>query len=287
MALLFCTPSVFAWNAVGHRLIAQIAYNHLTRQEKAAFNRYNRVVDRGYMSKNMVNSAIWLDVIRYRTHHYDALHYIDIPFSTDGTSLPPIQSDNALQAIEVASRALVNPAETLLKKGTALRILVHIVGDIHQPLHAATRVSCDYPQGDKGGNEVILRHNQVAKNLHAYWDKGAGSLVGKRRYGQAWIKRRAIEIEKHWPCNREFSELKPMIWAQESYSLAVNQVYSIPHDHILNKHYQQVAKQIVERRIALAGCRLSGLLSDLYDGRASDVITAPKNRVASPPVTAL
>ena len=277
---LFYIPQAVSWNAVGHRLIAQIAYDNLSRPAKITFNRFNRSVDQGYMSRNFVNSSVWLDSIRWQTHEYDAMHYIDIPFSTDGTPLPALQPVNAVWAVERSSRVLSDPNASAAEKGVALRILVHVVGDIHQPLHAATRVSRAYPDGDHGGNFVKLRKNKIANNLHAYWDKGAGLLVGKRRYGDAWIKQKANVIEQRWPCNIGVIDLNPMHWAQESNALAIDRVYVLPPD----KQNQRAAQQMVEQRIALAGCRLAGLMSTYP--RFNDSITAPKNRVASPPVTA-
>jgi len=280
LGCLLHSSQLLSWNAVGHRLIAQVAYDHLLRHAKITFNRYNRDVDNDYMPKNFVNSSVWLDTIRWRTHDYDAMHYIDIPFSTDKTPLPTRQPVNALSAIETSTRILSDPNATTAEKGMALRILVHVVGDIHQPLHAATRVSNEYPEGDLGGNLVRLYKNRIAKNLHAYWDKGAGLFVGKRRYGQAWVKQKATAIELHWPCNMATVDLNAMHWAQESNALAVQKVYMLP----IDANYQCVAQHIIEQRIALAGCRLAGLMNhiDLFN----DSITAPKNRVASPPVTA-
>ena len=281
--LLLClthTPQAFSWNAVGHRLIAQIAYVNLSRHSKITFNRYNRSLDQGYMSKSIVNASIWLDTIRWRTHEYDAMHYIDIPFSTDGTRLPVLEPSNAVSAVEASTRMLSDPYLNNMEKGKALRILVHVVGDIHQPLHAATRVSRDLPEGDRGGNLVVIHKNRIANNLHAFWDKGAGLFVGKRRYGQAWIKRKAFEIEQQYPCNLMTVDLNAMHWAEESNALARQKVYLLP----IDKQYQRVAQHIIEERIALAGCRLAGLMNQI--DLLSDSMIAPKNRVASPPVMA-
>ena len=211
------------------------------------------------MSKNIINSSVWLDSIRGRTHAYDAMHYIDIPFSTDRTRLPALSPVNAVSAVNTSKRILLNPKAKTAAKGKAVRILVHVVGDIHQPLHAATRVSWQYPEGDRGGNLVVLHKNRIAKNLHSYWDRGAGLFVGKRRYGSGWIKRQAFAIEQQWPCHLTEVDLDPMHWAQESHVVAVQQVYRLPMDMT----YQRMAQQTVEHRIALAGCRLAGLMNQL------------------------
>ncbi len=260
---LLPATTAFCWNAVGHRLIAQIAYDNLTHQAKTTFNRYNRIADQNYTSKKFINSAVWLDSIRAKTHAYDAMHYINIPFSTDGTRVSAIQPVNAVWAVEKSTKVLSNPKGTALAKGTALRILIHVVGDIHQPLHAAMRVSRAYPEGDRGGNLVVLHKNKIAKNLHSYWDKGAGLFVGKRRYGQAWIKQKATAIEQLWPCSMARADLNAMHWAQESNALVVQNVYAVSNGNTLDERYQLTAQKIIEQRIALAGCRLAGLMNEI------------------------
>ena len=252
------TTQVFSWNALGHRLITQIAYDNLTRHEKSVFNRYNRAIEDD-LSKSLVNSSVWLDKIRFRTHNYDAMHYIDIPFSTDGTHLPILAKTNAISAIEHSKEVLLSSKTNNRSKGIALRILIHVAGDIHQPLHTTTRISWRYPDGDRGGNLVVLHKNKVARNLHAYWDKGAGLFVGKRRFGVAWVKHRAAEIENRRPCSLTLTDVNPWHWAQESHELAIRNAYGKNGDI----YYQYAAQQIVEQRVAVAGCRLATLLHQI------------------------
>ena len=249
------TAPAFSWNALGHRLITQIAYDNLTRHEKSLFNKYNRAVDDKF-SNSLVSASIWLDTIRYRTHAYDAMHYIDIPFSTDGTPLPSLAKTNAVTAIEHSIQILRSPQTSNRTKGIALRILIHVIGDIHQPLHTATRISWHYPEGDRGGNLVVLHKNKVANNLHAYWDKGAGLFIGKKRYGAAWVKKRAAEMEARWPCDVHSADKNAFDWAKESHEFARNRIY----DKTVNDYYQYTAKKMVEQRVALAGCRLAAVL---------------------------
>ena len=251
-----------AWNAIGHRLIAQIAYENMTNHAKLVFNHYNHAVDQGRHPQSLVSSAVWLD----RLYSHDlasikSIHYIDIPFSSDGSKLPEPQAMNAVWAITMATNRLLTVDASDLEKGIALRILLHVVGDIHQPLHAITQYSQRLPTGDKGGNLVRLYHNTVAPNLHSYWDKGAGAFISKTYSRPAKIKRIAARIEKRWPCDEKFADSNPKHWAQESYDLAVNTVYKIPLDQVLDKTYEYTAKRLSEQRVAMAGCRLAELLN--------------------------
>jgi len=251
--------TVFSWNALGHRLIAQIAYDQMSSHAKQTFDSYNHALDKVYKPQTWVNSAVWLDTLRHQDINWFAtMHYIDIPFSDDGSALPFPQDVNALWAIERSRHLLLNKYATSFDKGIALRILIHVVGDIHQPLHAVTKISAELPKGDRGGNLVLLDDNPVAKNLHSYWDKGAG-LLGTKNYNETQIEKRAAKIEKRWPCKQLDLDSTPAQWANESHILAIKRVYKLPVD----EHYQINAQKISEKRIAIAGCRLGALLNKI------------------------
>ena len=257
--------NVFGWNALGHRLVAQIAYDHMTDHAKQVFNQYNQAMDKIYKPQGFVDAAVWLDTLRYQDVSWFAtMHYIDLPFSQDSSQLPTMQKINALWAIEKANTLLFNKYATDFDKGMALRVVLHVVGDLHQPLHAATRVSAQFPQGDRGGNLVPLGGNHVAKNLHAYWDRGAGMLTTKRRYNLTQLAKRAANIEQRRPCQKTGIDLNPVHWAEESHALAVNKAYKeLPENSIPDKHYQRLTQKIAEQQLALAGCRLGALLNQM------------------------
>jgi len=249
----------YAWNALGHRIIAQIAYEHMTNDARHRFSVFNHALDKVYKPQSFVNSSVWLDTLSYQdVHWYKTMHYIDIPFSTDGSKLPPSQSINAIWAIEKSNQLLMNTYATAYDKGIAFRVLLHVVGDLHQPLHAATKVSIDLPQGDRGGNLVLLPHFPMAKNLHMYWDRGGG-LLARKHYTQGQIKKMAHELTSRYPCSRVKADEIPLKWAEESHKIAVTTVYQLP----INDQYQQKAQHITEQRISQAGCRLAVLFNKI------------------------
>ncbi|MDP3705086.1 MAG: S1/P1 nuclease [Legionellaceae bacterium] len=261
VTLLSCalhSSPLFAWNALGHRLVAQIAYDNLTADVKRKFNRDNRALNYHHKSYGLVNASVWMDQLYSQDFKsLKPMHYIDLPYTTDGSALPKPGKVNAVYAITMASRVLSNSDATDLDKAIAVRILWHVVGDIHQPLHAATQVSQQYPQGDRGGNLVRLRNNAVARNLHAYWDKGAGVLSSKPRYSQNDVKQMAANIEQQWPCDPAVMNRNPMDWANESHELAIKEAYTLPADGMPDTTYQQKVSRITIQQIALAGCRLA------------------------------
>ncbi|WED44395.1 S1/P1 nuclease [Legionella cardiaca] len=260
---LFVGNASYCWNALGHRLVAQIAYHHLTPHAKRVLNHYNHALDKVYRPQNLVNAAVWLDSLRYQKDLWlGSKHYIDIPFSFDGTDLIKEDNVNAVSAINTAKELMQDNSANDFEKGFTLRILLHVVGDIHQPLHAANQFSVKNPQGDQGGNLFYLKANPVANNLHAYWDRGGG-LLNYKRYTSAQLSRKAYSIEKRWPCHLENMVLVPQIWAEESHQLAVHNAYQIKMGEKPSKLYQQMVKKTVEQRIAIAGCRLAALLNQI------------------------
>lgn len=258
------STSLFAWNALGHRLVAQIAYDHLTSQSKRVFNQENRALNHHHKPYGLVNASVWMDQLYSNDFKsLKPMHYIDLPFTTDGSSLPKLNAVNAVYAIHMATSVLSNPDSSDMDKAIAVRILWHVVGDIHQPMHAVTRISQRYPQGDRGGNLVYLKRNLIARNLHAYWDKGAGLLSEKRHYSQTDVKQMAMRIEQQWPCYPADMSLSPMDWANESHTLAVEKAYTLSDDGIPSAAYQQMVKRITVKQIALAGCRLAALSENI------------------------
>src|SRR5215470_17273860 len=101
-------------------------------------------------------------------------HFVDQPFATDGTALPAIPTPNAQDRIALFRSVLASGANDELKSYD-LSWLLHLVGDVHQPLHCATRVDQSQTQGDAGGNQVKLSCTGCPNELHAFWDGVLGT----------------------------------------------------------------------------------------------------------------
>lgn len=255
------SQSVHAWNALGHRLVAQIAIDNLDVHTQKTLNDYHQQLDSVYRPSSLVNAAPWMDTLRYDKKLWlERKHYINIPFSRDGTPLVAPYPQNAVTAIQGAREVLANSAMSRFDKGFSVRILLHVVGDLHQPLHSTSQFSRQFPQGDLGGNRVHLGKNSIAGNLHAYWDRGGGLLLPKKHINAKRLQRWAHRIEKKWPCARFSKNDDPGQWALQSHELAKRVVYQISPYQIPSKAYQKQTKKISEYQIALAGCRLACFL---------------------------
>jgi len=183
-------------------------------------------------------------------------HFIDTPFSADGTALPSIPTPNIQDRIALFRHVLASDSPDSLKSYD-LSWLLHLVGDIHQPLHCSTRVSSADPRGDAGGNFVKL---DCAKcELHFFWDDlpGENSNLNTVKNGARKLpKARAALAEK----------TDESVWVLEGFEAAKREVYVPPVEasdgpFTLNEAYKEAAKRFAKERVALAGARLANLLN--------------------------
>jgi hypothetical protein len=183
-------------------------------------------------------------------------HFIDTPFATDATPLPAIPTPNVQERIALFRTVLASSSPDELKSYD-LTWLLHLVGDVHQPLHAATRVSSAVPDGDAGGNLVKL--DCARCELHFFWDDLLGTrsdlhsvIEGARKLPKAKAALAAMTDEKEW--------------ITESVGEAQGIVYAPPvgpgnGPFTLTAVYQKKARKLARERIALAGARLANLLN--------------------------
>lgn len=294
LALALAAPAP-AWNATGHRVIAAIAYDRIKPSTRAKIDAllarhpdYATLLAAGAPSdpagrarEAFLDAAVWPDVIKGDNRFYDntranarptALlpgfpsmarhtdwHYIDIPFSPDGTALEPPKTPNALEQlkrlIKIVGRADPDGAYDL-------PWLIHLVGDVHQPLHCASRFVQPQPHGDQGGNLVFVI---PGRNLHAFWDDLAGTDSSDANVSQLAAQIAAEFAAGHGQHPR--LSLDPKAWVQEGAKLAQTRVYTLGSDPgardrplTLTEGYHADAEKLARERMGFAAFRLSAVL---------------------------
>lgn len=261
-----------AWGAPAHRIIAQIAYDHLQPEAKQQVAYLNGLFDQNYHRQGRFDaSAVWADqIVKHGITAFNSWHYINKPFSPDETPLPRIEKQNVVWAIHESYQVLRSDKATPFEKALFLRFLVHFVGDIHQPLHCITRVTKTHPQGDLGGNLYPIKVTHI-ENLHAYWDSVLGQYQSyylqtareKRSSIVVWAK----DLMARYPRDlyqRQVADLNPETWADESYHLAIDAAYAVPERAAPTATYIAQGRVIAEQRIVLAGYRLAALLNQVF-----------------------
>lgn len=292
-----------AWNPPTHTATGLIAYRTLLQKPegRAALSAirpllYSKSLERSGLWRelhgvtaadaNEMRFALttgWADLIRNAdpAHHRDRWHYINWPFQPEGEPgiVPkPPQSENILSALAHNERAFRSSAAPE-QRAVALAWLLHLIGDLHQPLHTAQLFTREYPEGDRGGNEICIRvaPERETLNLHMLWD---GSIMsGDDTRAPAGI---AAELRKKFPeiQTAELARAEPSAWAKESFELAKKYAYqngqlrgtpkaqrrdcgTVGNARVLPAGYLPKSKEIAERRIALAGYRMARLLLQL------------------------
>lgn len=273
-----------AWGPAGHMIVAQIAYGRLNPRAKAEVDKLIALTippeEITGKSLDFVDAAHWPDDLRPdKAFAYSLpLHFIDVPFSPDDTELPdPQDSDNIIVALKQNVDILKSNAGDE-KRAQALRFIIHFVGDIHQPLHCATRVTEQLPDGDRGGNLFMVRlagaNGTVKKvKLHSYWDGGIGTFPqpGPNFTPPSLDKIAPIadrvttefpDTEAGWKTADPFDFDG---WAKESTSLAQKVAYrGIIANGRPSLAYQKKAIKTVDQRVAWGGYRLAELLNTIW-----------------------
>ena len=185
-------------------------------------------------------------------------HFIDEPFSQDGTQTvePPVP--NALTQID-AFRAVLSSNSPDPLKSYDLVWLLHLVGDVYQPLHCAARFGHYQTEGDDGGNGVNVCDPNCGARLHGFWDELFGSSPNP-------IPARTIAQSLTAAPAAAANDLKTSDWIDEGLALAKSNVYKSPIGlgggpfHITTT-YRNNALALARKRVALAGARLANVLN--------------------------
>jgi hypothetical protein len=205
-----------------------------------------------------VGPLAWQNIGYSDLNRHKYWHFIDTPFTQDGTTpLTAIPSPNAETEIAIFRQTL-GSSRTDKVKSYDLVWLLHLVGDVHQPLHSSTRVSAADLQGDNGGNNVKLA--DPSRELHAFWDglPGDSSKVADAiAYGKTLAAADPMLAQK-----ADASD-----WIKESSDLAQTVVYSDPigatdGPFTITPEYKAKAQKIANERVALAGERLANLINN-------------------------
>ena len=186
-------------------------------------------------------------------------HFIDIPLSMDNTPLIQPVAPNAQTQISLFEASIRSAGVSDDVKSYDLVWLEHLVGDVHQPLHATSRFSRDLPNGDQGGNLVALCEKPCRDELHAFWDNVLGTsktpadaIAAAARLPAAAAAAAAVTDES--------------VWIQESFDAARQFAYAPPvgpgaGPYQLDAAYKNNARTEAQARVALAGARLAGLIN--------------------------
>lgn len=294
---LFGVVPAWAWNDTGHQVVGQLAWQSMTPAVQARAIALLRAVpadadvarlcafDSPLLRDRRLcfqNATTWADMVRDNNvparrekYHRGTWHYINWFWEQRGrrvverTDLHP-EPENAVERLAYLEQVLRSDAPDSAK-GVALLWILHLAGDLHQPLHTSGRVTVVETQGDQGGNLFVLAGPR--RNLHAYWD-GILDITSPQDSGEsdaAYVHRLATDLLLRYP--RRALRAAPVssyeAWGREGFVLATTYVYpaSLQRGQEPSARYRATALRLCETRLALAGYRLADLLNRVLGGR--------------------
>ena len=258
--LKYCFGAVFfigysvptmAWGVLGHRIVGEIATTYLTSKAKKGIQQI-------LGNETIAMASNWPDFIKSDTNYryLNAWHYVDLEknlsFAMASDSLRNIAEPNAFSKIDFIVKQLKNKSLPKNDQLMYLRLLIHIVGDVHQPLHVGRK-------GDRGGNDIKVTWFGEASNMHKIWDEG---LID---YQQLSYTEYVNVINFTTPEQRTEWQNDPFEkWFYESYEISERIHDDVKPNDKLGYNYNFKFVETLNGQLLKGGVRLAGLLNQIF-----------------------
>jgi hypothetical protein len=300
---LVFTFSTRAWDDTGHKISAYIAWQQMTpavreqvikillaapedAQLSTFYLPYRSQSDETKKREFFMTAATWPDIIRdrlfetrYKKYHHSNWHYSDTFWTVKDGKVELLsmgdESGKAIDMIAEFNKVERDPQASPAQKALGIAWLEHLIGDIHQPLHASARVTDLEPKGDQGANLFLLTPKGTARadqlDLHWFWDSIIGRNLpnSKDKCDTDYIDPIAKDIMKKYPYAKEQTRLNAgnfAEWKKESFEIASTQIFpaDLKRNQMPSDKYKKNALRIAEERLALAGYRMGDLFNGIF-----------------------
>ncbi|MDT7827862.1 S1/P1 nuclease [Pricia sp. S334] len=247
LATQFCFADAVVWSETGHRVVGEIAQEHLS-------NRAAKAIDRLLDGASLAKVSTFGDEIKAdgRYRNFSPWHYVNYPADKEYGDEPPSKQGDLIIGIEKCIAVIKDRKSLKTEKAFYLKMLVHLMGDLHQPMHVG-RLE------DKGGNDIQVRWFNRGSNLHRVWDS---NMIDD--YGMSYT-----ELSDNLPrlskAQKEAVQKGDIYdWVEESQELA-NEVYdSVEMGDKLSYRYSYDWWPTVEIQLEKGGLRLAKVLNELF-----------------------
>lgn len=284
VALLLVASPVYSFWSTGHMIISRIALEELEQQDPVYLKQIQTEIDLlTEFSKegnhSFVESAVWADDNKgIAWSAFNGWHFVDTPvIDPDFKGETEYEAMNATWALYEMRKTLRNKNHPKFNSDLALsfawRYLIHLAGDIHQPLHASSYYSAKFPNGDRGGNSFKINYpeDRQVKNLHALWDACVGqygSIFAPTTETQyEYLSQVAANLTAEYPRSKvaaRVSILDERVWADESNQIAKDYVYNgITPDSTPSEEYLKRGRTMIDEQLVVAGYRLADVMLTL------------------------
>jgi len=246
LLLTATAKDAFFWGQTGHRVVGHIADGMLSKKAK---KQLKRVLGH----QTLAEVSTWMDEVRsdadYR--YANTWHYATIPDGETYETAETQENGDVIWAIEKIVKELKAGNLSAEDEATNLKFLVHLVGDIHQPLHVGNGT-------DRGGNDEKVTWFGSNTNLHSVWDS---RMIDGKQYSYTELANKINHPTKADVKAWQAATVRD--WAMESMSYR-ERVYATPENKRLSYRYSYDNFDLVEYRLLQAGVRLAGVINDIY-----------------------
>jgi hypothetical protein len=247
-ASLTCSSYANAWGQTGHRVTGSIAEQYLTHQAKAAIAQI-------LPNESLAEASTYADEMRSNPDQYwqkiaGPFHYVTVPVGKNYVEVGAPEQGDSYSALADFTKTLKDPTASPADKQLALRFAVHIIGDLHQPLHAGNGK-------DRGGNDVKLEFFREDSNLHRVWDSG---LLDQRDLSYSeWSRWLSSKITPQQA--QAWMTTDPLVYIEESAKIR-DQIY--PEGDELSWNYLYNHIDTATLRLQQGGVRIAAYLNDVF-----------------------
>ncbi len=252
LLILICAIAVnmpsFGWGQKGHDTIAYIAECNLTPEV------YQKVV-KALGNHSLVYYANWMDNASYNEHRYaKTWHYANVDKGFTYETMPKNERGDIVTALNDIIAKLKSGKLTPEQENLNLRFLIHLVGDIHAPMHAGHL-------SDLGGNKIMVKFFYRDKKLHSIWDTDLVEVAHKWSYTE-WQQ----QLDRLCPPEEKAAIAvgEPIDWLKESQEIATDIYINTPAKTKVSFNYVADYTPVIEKRFLAAGLRLAKLLNEIY-----------------------
>lgn len=231
-----------AWSKEGHHIICAISRQFLSDQARDSVQHYLN-------DMSLEEASVWMDQVRSQpgNAYMSSWHYLNL--EKDQTYLQE-KKPNVINRIQLAIYNLKNKIGDAATKQFNLKILIHLIGDLHQPLHVGYG-------SDRGGNDFKVQFLGKESNLHKLWDE---DMIQSQRIDFEMCMKHKAKLSA-FPYEK-YNEKHIQDWAMESRNQLEN-VYKTGNG-LLSSEYLKLNLPILELQLLKAGHRLAGLLNEIY-----------------------
>ncbi len=245
---LLLSQNSLAWGKTGHRVVGEVASKYLTKKSKEK-------VQEILKGHTMAEVSNFLDDIKSdHQEKYDTLrpyHYVSVPDGMKYSDVNHNPKGDVVQGINIAISKLKSHQLSPEDEAFYLKILIHLVGDIHQPLHTGRK-------DDLGGNKIFVSWFGKKSNLHKVWDS---EMINDKLYSYTELANvvnitTPKEVKKWQSDNID-------VWIQENMDLRPD-IYKFDSDKKLGYKYSYNHWDDLKQQLLKGGVRLAGILNEIY-----------------------